>query len=61
MYYRSVSLCVAAIRSGDYYLFDDDSEDEAPDQADTLTFGQDTDDTGAKMGPLQVGAVLSGK
>ncbi|XP_071091757.1 piezo-type mechanosensitive ion channel component 2-like [Haliotis cracherodii] len=43
-----------AIRSGDYYLFDDDSEDEAPDQADTLTFGQDTDDTGAKMGPLQM-------
>ncbi|XP_067651571.1 piezo-type mechanosensitive ion channel component 2-like isoform X3 [Haliotis asinina] len=43
-----------AIRSGDYYLFDDDSDDEAPDQADPITFGQDKDDPSAKMGPLQM-------
>lgn len=52
------------IRSGDYYMFDDDSEDDAESslEPDTLTLGTtDKDETDSKVGPLELlNTALSG-
>jgi hypothetical protein len=48
---------ISAIRSGDYYLFEEseDEDVEEEDELTTLTYGQDKDEDGDNADPMKVG------